>query len=254
MPAPKLVDGFMDPESLFERMRRLAAIDEVVAPEFPSFEFDPRWARGEKMAAFKDGGGDAVFVWSNAKGTVVRGYDVDTGVSPSLDGFPKALSSAIREPAFGADEELTFVRWRLAHDKHWRGTRAPQRVVDDLLGFAGPNAAQWLEHYYGEKIGAAVLAILNAETLDADAVRALAPSKKKPTRKKPTKAKKKRKKRPRQVPSFGQAAFEVQCEPTYVQMVIHGTEVVVRAKEDVYLEIFDWVKARLKRAARATRP
>jgi hypothetical protein len=232
MPAPKVVDGFMDPSALFDRMRALEAIDAKVAADVPSFEFHPRWAPGEKAAAFKDGSGNELFVWSSAKGTVVRGFDLEVGVSASLVGFPKALQRAIDEPAFGGDEDLTFVRWNLASEGRWYGTSVPKRLAKELLGFLGDDPAQWLEDYYGEKLPAKL--------------RALLPASKKKEKQKKAKAKPKR--APRR--SFGQAQFVVQCEPTYVQMVIGGNDVVARANEDVYEEIFDWVKARLKRAAR----
>jgi hypothetical protein len=206
------------------------------------------------MAGFKDGSGNTLFVWSNAKGTVVRGYDEDNGVSPSLEGFPKSLARAIHEPAFGGDEELTFVWWKLVGDKHWYGTAMPRRGVgEELVAMLGANVGRWLELYYGEDIASAANAIISAKTVTpklVDALRARVKPPKKPklTKKATKKSKAPPKKRAR--PSFGQAEFVVQCEPTYVQMVIHGKQVVARANEDVYLEIFDWVKARLKRAAR----
>ena len=251
MPAPKAVDGFIDPEALFERMRRLAAIDAIAAPDVRSFEWHPKWARGERMAGFKDGSGNVLVAWSNAKGTVVRGFDQDVGVTPSLEGFPKELSAAIDEPAFGGDEDLTFVWWNLAREKRWYGTVMPRRgVANELVEIFGSDARRWLELRYGHDVGRAAADVLDAKTMTRallDAVRARV----KP--KEPPKPATTRAHRDAVAKSFGEAEFVVRCEPTVVKMLIHGTQVVASANEDVYLEIFDWVKARLKRAGRATR-
>ncbi|MCC6993776.1 MAG: hypothetical protein IT370_04000 [Deltaproteobacteria bacterium] len=51
--------------------------------------------------------------------------------------------------------------------------------------------------------------------------------------------------------SFGAASFTVRCEPTKVSMLIHdGKRTVASAKVDVYEELFDLCKARLKTAQR----
>lgn len=50
-------------------------------------------------------------------------------------------------------------------------------------------------------------------------------------------------------PSFGQAEFTVRCQPTYVALVVHGKE-VRKLEEDVYGELFDYVRARLSKKKR----
>jgi hypothetical protein len=40
--------------------------------------------------------------------------------------------------------------------------------------------------------------------------------------------------------SFGQAQFEIQCEPHEVKLIIHGNIVVARTNNDVYEKLFDY--------------
>ena len=46
-------------------------------------------------------------------------------------------------------------------------------------------------------------------------------------------------------PSFGAGEFIVQCRPTDVRLIIHGTEIIARNEEDVYSELFAYCLNRL---------
>lgn len=114
----------------------IAALDAVLspAPEYRYFSFDPRWAPGQRMASMRNGSGDAYFVVFSAEGTVARGFDHESELSPwarddgkvapgILDGFPAALGGVMGEPAFGSDggpeTDLTFCAWWLPGASSW---------------------------------------------------------------------------------------------------------------------------------------
>ncbi len=82
----------------------------------------------------RNGSGDAYFVVFSAEGTVARGFDHESELSPwarddgkvapgILDGFPAALRGVISEPAFGTEggpeTDLTFCAWWLAGAARW---------------------------------------------------------------------------------------------------------------------------------------
>ena len=62
----------------------IAALDAVLSPEwgYRYFSFDPHWAAGKRMASMRNGSGDVYFVVFSAEGTVARGFDHDSELSP----------------------------------------------------------------------------------------------------------------------------------------------------------------------------
>ncbi|MBL8911749.1 MAG: hypothetical protein JNM17_13740 [Archangium sp.] len=121
MPSSALLRSLPDPASMQRTLRSLTMLDAIVAPDFRAFEWHPRWGKRQQMGAFKDGSGNFFFAWFSVKGTVIRGFDHESKMSPFqhdpprewpglTKGLPAALSYAKKEPAF-ALEELTFCTW-----------------------------------------------------------------------------------------------------------------------------------------------
>ncbi len=200
-----------------------------------------------------------------------------------FDGLPAQLGYVLKEPAFVQDE-VTFCLWNVGDG--WQAgdvQRPPGKTADGadvLLGCFGRRFRDWATQYYGEELDQGALtklwwgkhALTTADVLalnpeaDLKAVRAeaklvgrpvaleakaagKAPAKSskpaaapaKPASSKPAAGKR----------SFGAASFTVLCEPSKVSMLIHdGKQTVASAKVDVYEELFDVVKARLKTAQR----
>jgi hypothetical protein len=157
--------GLPSPDLMKRRLRMFAMHDAIVAPEFRSFEFHPKWGPGNaQMGAFKDGEGNFFFAWFSSKGAVIRGFDHDSVMSPFrhdppvpwpgiFDGLPKELRYALEEPAF-VQEEITFAFWAKGGDGDWRaGAVKPPRGKDAdgaerLLGCFRKSFEAWRKKYY----------------------------------------------------------------------------------------------------------
>jgi hypothetical protein len=215
------------------------------------------------MGAFKDGEGNFFFAWFSSKGAVVRGFDHESAMSPFckkpaapwpgiLEGLPASLSYAASEPAF-ALEELTFACWSTGGV--WRaGKVKPPRGSDPdgaarLLGCFARNFHSWAEKYYEMKLADdGIDEVWFGRPLDEAALRALNPEyDKKVVRAEAKLLGWKLALDGKAVParSFGEAEFVVRCEPTRVSLLVDGKS-VASSKLDLYEELFDLVKARLR--------
>lgn len=269
MPSKKLVASLPSPARMKERLRVFAMLDVILAPDLRMFEYHPKWAKGEVVGAYKDGEGNELFAWFTKDGAVLRGFDHER--PPNRDawkGLPPKLAAARTEPAFG--EEVTFACWATEREGAWTAGKAPSKDGSKrLLSPFRPNFTKWAMEAYGVELdGAAMdrleeglsldritLAKLNPD-YDEKAIKAEAkllgwkldlsgaaplPRQKSLPLPKPA---------PPRARSFGEAEFVVRVHRDEVKMLIHQSEVVARASVDVYGEIFDWVKARLKKAQR----
>ncbi len=153
------------PDLMKQRLRMFAMHDAIVAPEFRSFEFHPKWGPGSaQMGAFKDGEGNFFFAWFSSKGAVIRGFDHDSLMSPFrhdppvewpgiFDGLPAPLGYAKDEPAFVLDE-ITFAFWATGREGDWKAGRVKSAQGKDadgaqrLLACFGKNFERWRKGYY----------------------------------------------------------------------------------------------------------
>jgi hypothetical protein len=189
MPLPANV-AIPDPDLLHRRLRVFAMVDAIVSPEFRSFEFHPRWGRGESVGAFKNGSGDCFFAWFSGRGAVVRGFDHECVMSPFrrdppmiwpglLEEFPAALEYALREPAFG-DTELTFCYWHAGQEWMRADCERPRGPDPDgsehVLACLRESFPKWAREYYGEELPLAPLAaVWRGDPLTPALVKALNP-------------------------------------------------------------------------------
>ncbi|MFO0737921.1 MAG: hypothetical protein U0270_18660 [Labilithrix sp.] len=272
MPTKTLLASLPYPALMKERLRTFAMLDVILAPDMRHFEFHPKWGKGEVVGAYKDGEGNELFVWFTKDGAVLRGFDHDLpATKDAFKGLPAKLEAASKEPAFG--EEVTFVCWAPGKDGDWTAGKSPKKDGSaGLLAPFGRNFVKWATAMYGVEIDGGVLdRIWNGLPLDRIAIAKLNPD----YDEKAIKAEARllgwkvdfsgaaplprQKSLPLPKPgtppgpkakSFGEAEFVVRVFRDEVKMVIHQSEVVARANVDVYGEIFDWVKARLKKAQR----
>lgn len=276
MPTKTLLASLPFPALMKERFRAFAMLDVILAPDLRSFEYHPNWAKGgrkEVVGAYKDGSGNELFVWFTKDGAVMRGFDHDLPATKNaFEGLPAKLARAATEPAFG--DEVTFVCWAKGKEGDWACGKAPKKDgSNELLGFFRPNFAKWAAETYETELDGHVLdriwkglpldriaiAKLNSDydekaikkeakllgwKVDFSGVAPLPRQKSLPLPKPKAPSGPKAK-------SFGEAEFVVRVHSDEVKMLIHQSTVVARASVDVYGEIFDWVKARLKKAQRS---
>lgn len=274
MPSKKLVSSLPPPNLLKERLRSFAMLDAIVAPDVRSFEFHPKWAKGQVVGAYKDGAGNELFVWFHKRGAVLRGFDHElprANADELWKDVPAHLASPRTEPAFGG-EDITFLCWTEDLDGAWTAAKTP--VKDGSAALLAPfqrNFLKWAAGAYDEELDGGVVdrlssgapldrisvAKLNADydekaikkeakllgwKVDFSGPTPLPRQKSLPLPKTPPPASREK--------TFGEAEFTVRVHRDEVKMIIHASEVVARASVDVYGEIFDLVKARLKKAAR----
>ncbi|MFT3711599.1 MAG: hypothetical protein QM817_28515 [Archangium sp.] len=169
---PALLESLPYPELMERRLRCFTMVDAIVNPEFRAFEWHPKWGRGQRMGAFKDGSGNFFFAWFCKAGAVIRGFDHESVMSPFqsdppvewpalFEGLPSALAYAKSEPAF-ALEEITFACWAKGAEGDWASSKSvkfPRRSADadgskELLKCFQPNFARWAAEYYGDAVHA----------------------------------------------------------------------------------------------------
>lgn len=198
-------------------------------------------------------------------------------------GLPKELVYATKEGAFG-EEEITFACWAKGEEGSWKASPEKPPRADGakelLFGCFSKKARDWASEYYDTPIDPRAMGMLwRDEPLDREALDALNPELdvaevtaeakllgwpidlRKTTKTAPAVAPakkntptttKKKASPPKTAQSFGQASFEVRCEPNRVAMTIHGgKKVVVSVKRDIYEELFDLVRDRIRAAAHA---
>ncbi len=190
------LDRLPPPEALIRTSKHVALLDEILWPEWEDryYSFDPRWGKGEVLASMRNGSGDLYFLWSSKHGTVLRGFDHESPMSPFqrpdespwpglLEGFPEELSYALREPAF-ALEEITFCIWRRKRERRWSigDVRFPRKKDPDgsaaLLGILAGDPEDYVAHARAAgvtvKLGA-VRRVYEGDRIDASLVRFLNP-------------------------------------------------------------------------------
>ncbi|WP_424949351.1 hypothetical protein [Deinococcus sp.] len=165
---------------LLERCWRTWAVVESVLCEtdwLRVYEFTPNWADGIRVGKLDNGGGDHLVALFTPAGTVLKGFDHESPVSPyarpddqpwpgMYDGLPPALWEALNQPGF-APQDVTFCLWRSLTDAHWwRGLRLPPDVDDGsmyLLGRLSPSPddySEWARAYHGQPLDPEAVALL----------------------------------------------------------------------------------------------
>ncbi|MEO1443768.1 MAG: hypothetical protein AAFV33_25430, partial [Chloroflexota bacterium] len=133
-----------------------------------------RIAEHIELFQMQNGSGDDMHIIFSNTGTVIKGFDHESSISPHaqtppevypgiLDSMPPDLAAHRAEPAFKF-EDTTFCVWRLTTDSTWQvGEITTTPVVDGSDGLmwildGDPKTyARWAEDYYEQKIDLAIV-------------------------------------------------------------------------------------------------
>lgn len=172
-----------EPGTLRRTCRVLATLGSLLDPDEQPHEryhsYDPSWAEGVHLARVDNGAGDNMFCFFSPAGTVIRGFDHESPVSPHgqvdqeqfrawpgmFDGLPASLSVLLDDLASADDredfrEEVTFCLWWPASSMAWQIGPVQIPPEDDdgsgfLLGTLFPTAedyVDWAQVYYSREI------------------------------------------------------------------------------------------------------
>ncbi len=167
------------PDKLEQNWRAWAAADLILCDEawLRVYAFDADWATGQSMGKVDDGSGNRVYALFTPAGTVLKGFDHESEVSPAARdddsvwpdmyaGMPTPLWEALYDPAL-EPSDVTFCLWRGPEDTHWCQGFTLSPDTDDgsegLLGyfFETPEEyTEWAEAYYERPIDAGAIALL----------------------------------------------------------------------------------------------
>jgi hypothetical protein len=143
-----------EPEVLKRRCVALAVLDLVNDPdgELPYFAFKPAWRTDAQLASMNNYTGDEYSIVFSARGTFIRGFDHESGLSPwafhppqvppgLIQGVPDAFRIDLNETAWTLDgiPMLSVVLWRQPDDQRWSFGEPSD---PELLGTQG--GAEWL--------------------------------------------------------------------------------------------------------------
>lgn len=152
--------AFPHPETLRRICKATAALDAVLRADewlrFHSYVSD--WGGGLEVAKMDNGAGDDLFCLFSPVGTVLKGFDHESPLSPHAqeryqawpgiyDALPAPLSALLDDPAFER-EDVTFCLWRSAGGTAWEtGSVQFPPGGDDGSGFLLGNVSRTAEDY-----------------------------------------------------------------------------------------------------------
>lgn len=200
MSAQDVAQRIPAPDALERISLSIAALDAVMSPDWGMryYSFDPRWSQHQRMASMRNGSGDSYAILFGPAGTVVRGFDHESNLSPwgrpdgalapgLLDGFPDLLRPAIDDPAFrtegGPPVEITFCAWRLDQADAWSAgpvedvDGSAEWLLDVVLDSTPAGYVRFAAEYYEKAVDlGAVTAFYDLHPADEGLLRALAPA------------------------------------------------------------------------------
>lgn len=188
--------AFPNPEALQRICKATAALDAILqAQEWLRYHiYFPDWGDGLQVGKVDDGSGDDLFCLFSPVGTVLKGFDHESPLSPHAqesyhvwpgiyDGLPAPLSALLDNPAFKR-EDVTFCLWQPVSGTTWK-TGSVQFPPDGddgssfLLGTLFPTAedyVDWAQAYYGAEIPLApVQQVYERLMLDEETARQINP-------------------------------------------------------------------------------
>jgi len=173
------------PNELERRSRVIAFLDTLIEPDrsLRYFDFDPKWAKGERLASMRSGEGDHYFIWFGRAGALVRGkHGRTTAVTDDrlFAELPRALFPARREPAFQLGGDSLAAWWTTGADA-WSFAIDPKRGGAGQLLIALDGAAKtfasYAREYHELTLGArALVALFDGAPIRADLIASLSPA------------------------------------------------------------------------------
>lgn len=161
-----VIDTLPEPENLKKLLKILSSLNIVLCPEewlrYHSFisEFD----KNVSLASIDNGSGDNLFIIFAPQGTIIKGFDHESEVSPYARDehevwpgiykeVPTSLLSLLKDEAI-TKEDVTFCFWRENNDLRWQkgNVEIPAGVEDGsdfLLGTIFRTAEDFVEFAEG---------------------------------------------------------------------------------------------------------
>lgn len=161
-----VIDTLPEPENLKKLLKILSSLNIVLCPEewlrYHSFisEFD----KNVSLASIDNGSGDHLFIIFSPQGTIIKGFDHESEVSPYArdehevwpgiyEEVPTSLLSLLEDEAI-TKEDVTFCFWRENNDLRWQKGKVeiPAGVEDGsdfLLGTIFRTAEDFVEFAEG---------------------------------------------------------------------------------------------------------
>lgn len=157
-----------EPERLKEIMIVQSILSTILCEEdwLRYHSFDPEWAEEVSMAKIDNGSGDHLFILFSNEGTIIKGFDHESPLSPHAqdeyavlpgiyDHVPSSLLSLLDDEALER-EDVTFCIWRENNDVSWnKGKVNVVKDADDGSGFllgtiyeTAEDFVGFAEHYY----------------------------------------------------------------------------------------------------------
>lgn len=187
--------AFPTPETLRRICKINAALDAALQPEdWLRYHFYfPERGDGLQVAKVDNGAGDDLFCIFSPAGTVLKGFDHESPLSPHAqehyrawpgiyDSLPTPLSALLDDPAFER-EDVTFCLWQTASKTWETGPVEWPPNGDDGSGFllgtlfpTAENYVDWAQDYYNTAIALhPVQQVYERLTLDEETARRINP-------------------------------------------------------------------------------
>ncbi|WP_339315350.1 hypothetical protein [Paenibacillus sp. FSL R10-2734] len=127
-----MIDVLPEPKALKENMKTLAALNIICCPEewLRYHSYIPESDDNISIASIDNGSGDHLFIIFAPQGTIIKGFDHESEVSPYVldehevwpgiyEEVPASLLSLLEDDAI-AKEDVTFCLWRENNDLIWQ--------------------------------------------------------------------------------------------------------------------------------------
>ncbi|MDT9720116.1 hypothetical protein QVE09_14460 [Paenibacillus sp. ClWae2A] len=167
----------MNADALRKRMRILAALDIIFSEEewLRVHHYEDKLQPGVAWGSINNGAGDHLHVLFTDSGTLIKGFDHESPLSPHAredgevypgmyDEVPETLMAVLRDQEETLDlEDVTFCLWQEGNDLSWKvGNWIQMAMAEEdkadarggaefLLGYMNKNSedyADWAKEYY----------------------------------------------------------------------------------------------------------
>ena len=180
MPSTKDLSTMPAPADVMHAIKCGAILDAMMSKEqwLRCYEYHPAWSEGVVMGKYDSGGGDHFFLFFCSSGTILKGFDHESGVSPHAqdtfqvwpgiyDGAPEALMMEVHDPAV-EHEDVTFCIWDTGDQWRQGSAQIPDDEDDgssrllDMIHSDASSYIEWAGDYYGKDLDAALVADIYA--------------------------------------------------------------------------------------------
>jgi hypothetical protein len=123
------LDLIPDIDKLKKICQSISVIETILEGEY--YWFDSTWDEESEVFGMSNGEGDYFHILFNKYGAIILGLELESEMSPFrkkapevwpglTDSVPEEFNYALHEPAFDAEEAITYCIWRKYNDKSWQ--------------------------------------------------------------------------------------------------------------------------------------